>query len=304
MLVKEKISVDFLNQPFITSLFSQDLIKYLLNNNFWIAGGFARCLYSVYNECNQRKVYINKETKESVQMYLCPWPETSCQGDVDFFTTKGNYETWENNNEFRKKLHENAIADHYYRSGKRRSHYTPWISYQGKYTDNYEYDKTRIQVVNSFFYADIESCFESFDFTNCRYAVYKENKELYFIYDRDAVKYDKEKLLDVRNANSQMLSLRILKYLSVKGLDDITKSSFKYIDEHIYKIACDYWSEFHLDTHRRLKILSIKRLNDRYTISKELLAILALSLKNLPYDPYGESWLIDTITLEESIEQS
>jgi hypothetical protein len=296
MLIKEKISDKFLSQPFVVSLFSQDLVKYLLNNNFWIAGGFARCLYSVYNECDQRKVYINKETKESVKNHLRS-PDDVYSGDIDFFTSKKNYETWENNNKFRNKLHENSSISYANRSGKRRSHYTPWLCYKDKYTDNYEYDKTKIQVVNSFFYPDIEECFESFDFTNCRYSIYKENKELYFLYDSDAVKYDKEKFLDIRNANSQMLSHRILKYLSARELNDITKSSFKYIDEHIYKVACNYWgNDLHLDEHKGLKLLQIKRLNDRYKISKELLAILALSLKTLSY---GNCWLVDSIALEE-----
>ena len=92
MLNKEKISISFLNQVCISSLFKQDLVKYLLNNNFWIAGGFARFLHSLYRECDQREVYDSSKIETKIQKYL-NIDGGDC-GDIDFFTTKENYKKW------------------------------------------------------------------------------------------------------------------------------------------------------------------------------------------------------------------
>jgi len=107
------------------------------------------------------------------------------------------------------------------------------------FATNYTNDKIKVQFVTAFTHSSVEKTFKSFDFYNCCYAITRRKGEYFVEYLPEAKELDAKKELGVKCSNSPYTLQRIVKYLSRKDLDKISKES----DEIVYDIIVRAASE-------------------------------------------------------------
>ncbi len=107
------------------------------------------------------------------------------------------------------------------------------------FATNYTNDKIKVQFVTAFTHSSVGKTFESFDFYNCCYAITRRKGEYFVEYLPQAKELDAKKELGVKCSNSPYTLQRIVKYLSHKNLDKISKES----DEIVYDVIVRAASE-------------------------------------------------------------
>ena len=102
-------------------------------------------------------------------------------------------------------------------------------------------------------YDTIEECFDSFDFVNCRYSLYKDCKnDWILVYDPRAIHADLQKKIEIHKNVSPFLGSRIIKYHVFRGCENgLTESSKVLLSEWYLKIICEDWDVDILPNHLR-----------------------------------------------------
>ena len=129
--------------------------------------------------------------------------------------------------------------DFFFQKDKKHLINGPIVTSPGVFAVNYRNDKIKVQFVTAFTYKSVEKTFESFDFYNSCYAVVRENGEYFVKYLEKAKELDLKKELGVKGSNSPYTLQRIVKYLSHRNLNKISKES----DEVVYDVLVRAASE-------------------------------------------------------------
>jgi hypothetical protein len=101
----------------------------------------------------------------------------------------------------------------------------------------------KVQLVNKFYYDTVEQAFDSFDFLNSCYAIVQTNKKYYLTYDEGANDADIAKELVIKHANSPYTLQRIVTYLNDRGLEKVSKSSSKNLEELLVRSASEIFDK-------------------------------------------------------------
>ena len=137
---------------------------------------------------------------------------------------------------------------------------------------------TNVQIVNSFFYNTYEDCLDAFDFTNCKYLLYKRKDKYMMLKDKRADFFTKERLLNIDICASPLLSHRIVKYFNkhkIQHLSD-TKETKASIDNYLFKVLADDWdSKFTpMGNLNEIADVYIKKMHNKIKLSSDQLSIL------------------------------
>ena len=254
-------------------IFDNQIIHKALNEEMWIAGGFAREVCHSHFGLNESK--YSKETIDNrIISYLSA-------GDIDFFCNS---------------------KDHYVKVVKKISESLEKLSrhnhvrvYDSDFAQNYQtystndYNlvcpKTKIQFVNKFFFKDIKECFDSFDVTNCKYAIRKVFNEYIIYYDIEALENDSKKLLKLNSSKSPYTISRIIKYLKFRNLDRLSpsKENKTIFMNCLYKAVENNWNPFY-NLKEEIQKENIKKLHNLVNLSPEVLSMFIGFAKDSVYD--------------------
>ena len=157
-------------------------INDIFDYNLWIAGGFPRIIQ--YIRLN------NLEPKKVLHNYFY-----NTRGDIDVFASKRS-----------------DVGKFFLDKNTKCTscHVSPFAI---NMLNSYDLI-TNVQIVNSFFYNTYEDCLDAFDFTNCKYLLYKEKNKYIMLKDKRADFFTKERLLNIDICASPLLSNRIVKYFN------------------------------------------------------------------------------------------
>ena len=234
-------------------IFQNKIVKECFEKEMWIAGGFARKVGHLLLDLNNVSASNNYLLK-----YLDPGAfftntknknQGNRYGDIDFFTS-------DQDNIF--------VITSPYTLGTQKLPPRKANTYysRGTFSDNLHHNVSneslnnniniKIQLVRKFCFDSIESCFDSFDITNSKYAISKPKNGNHYVlhYDDEALKYDSMRMLHINHSNTPYLSSRIVKYLKYRGLksiscDDNTTNNF---NEYLYKCTSNKWDNlFNVD---------------------------------------------------------
>ena len=133
-------------------------------------------------------------------------------------------------------------------------------------------------MVLQFVYKNFKECLDNFDFTNCKYLIFKENNQFKILKDYRADRLNKQKLLNIDKCISPLLGQRIIKYLyrhKFKELNNSTETSNS-IRDYLYKISANNWGEEFspLGNLNQLSECYIKRVHEKIDLSDDELSIL------------------------------
>jgi len=188
---------------------SHPVVQNAFRSGGWIAGGFPRLVgRTILRPHHLDSISSNKS--KLFQYYF------QNRGDIDFFfrnhddfasaVTKGAY-------------HQSAFA------------HNMWLHNRDGVLS------LKVQLVNKFYYDTIKQTFDSFDFLNSCYAIVQINRKYYLTYDEAANDADIAKELVIKHANSPYTLQRIVKYLNDRGLEKVSKSSSKNLEELLIRSA-------------------------------------------------------------------
>jgi len=188
---------------------SHPVVQNAFRSGGWIAGGFPRLVGRTILRPH-RLDSISSNKSKLFQFYF------QNRGDIDFFfrnhddfasaVTKGAY-------------HQSAFA------------HNMWLHNREGVLS------LKVQLVNKFYYDTIKQTFDSFDFLNSCYAIVQINRKYYLTYDEAANDADIAKELVIKHANSPYTLQRIVKYLNDRGLEKVSKSSSKNLEELLIRSA-------------------------------------------------------------------
>ena len=243
--IKEKLP-KFVSRS-ILNILNQDIEENILDHNMWIAGGFARIV--------GKSLEMNLPVQKLLKHYLL---ET--RGDIDIFTfnadnipgllTKMQRVGFVSESPFAHNL--------YYRND--RSYFA------------------NIQIVSKFTFDSYEKCLDSFDFTNCKYLIYKEKEDLFLLKDKRAESLNKSRLLNIDKCVSPLLSSRIVKYLGRHDFLKIneSKETSVALNEYLFRVTSNAWEEkFNaLGDLNTIADAYIRSLHGKVNLSNEQLSIL------------------------------
>lgn len=271
---------------FIMSTFKKINLLKVLENNSWIAGGFARMI------ANHHFNIQEENFKELIEKYLF-----QDRGDIDIFSISPeninkcsvlltDYNDLKNNGI-------NVIEPEYFNVFSK--------NFQFYQDDCFDFSKAiKVQLVNKFFYQNIKSCFESFDFVNCKFALSLEKGKLIINYTNDSLDAEKRKVLVLQNSSSPLLAKRIIKYIK-KGLKfDNVNVNKNILKDFYYKVLTKSWNDIYKqnmdESNFNLEELGIDRLAENVDITNEDL-ILFIGKLTLPdfvktYNGYGYNYHI------------
>ena len=106
-------------------------------------------------------------------------------------------------------------------------------------------DNIKVQLIThkELKYESVTSLFESFDIVNARYAVTydSEGDEYILHYDPEALKCDSAKVLKIARSDCPFLALRVLKYMTYRGLESLHESSHSKISELCLRVLRNKW---------------------------------------------------------------
>lgn len=220
-------------------VFDNYVVKSLMTQGMWIAGGFARKIGHIILGLNKD----NMSSSNNILKYFSHIEANSLPGDIDFFSSNPEK------------------VNHKELSLKSNSPITPAIS-QTKFANNiliatnkksiYKKQKQKLiklQLINKFVYKTARECLNDFDITNCKYAIIKKNNHYVLMYDTNALYYDSLEELHLNKSNSPYTVNRIIKYLYKRKLKTISKEkqSMEVFQECLYNVAANCWdSKFNL----------------------------------------------------------
>ena len=275
--MKEVIEAKRLSDNFINlfqPVFKDKIIDICLENNSWIAGGFARKIAHIYFNLCQEKDSLSTPYKSVVEYF-------KTGGDIDLFTTTKENLT----------LIENIILDekdkNEVKSEFNKSYFTSPFALNFL-PDNYRYYAEphfknesaskifhNIQVVNKFFFKNIKECFGSFDFNNCKYAIKKHKSGYVLYYSNLALEDDKNSLLNICHTNSPFLGNRIWKYCYKHRLKVADNQNNKeLLKEFCLKLLTKSWHEkFKFYSEKTFLEYTAKNLHRAKTMNVEDLSL-------------------------------
>ena len=208
--IKEEIPKSI--SDIVYDVLSENSISDIFDYNLWIAGGFPRII--------QKIMLNNLNPGKEIYHYF-----ENIVGDIDIFSSS----------------HEDIEK---FILSKQQDYKVYSSPFALNFSANF-YKYTNVQIVHKFLYESFESCLESFDFTNCKYLIYKENGKLCLLKNSRADMFSKANVINIDKCVSPLLAQRIVKYYNkhnFKSLSDSleTKKSMK---EYLFKIASNCWDE-------------------------------------------------------------
>lgn len=228
-------------------VFTNSVVKRCFDNNMWIAGGFARKVGLILLGAKNKKSNLRND----IITYL------NAGSDIDFFSEDENT------------VHSTAKSIDKHMPGKRplSATYGPLsIRSEGSsvYTSpfaknilaRHSIDSSnrtptelvmQIQLVTKFCFENIKKCLDSFDITNCKYAIVKKHDHYVLKYDSNALVYDSLDELHLCHSNSPYTINRIAKYLRREEMKQLSKckksvSTFKSL---LFRLLADDWDSFY-----------------------------------------------------------
>ena len=198
-----------ITDPLILDFFKNEVLRNAFEAGGWIAGGFARLVgkqilipHKFDTQASNRKKLISH------------YFET--RGDIDFFFRNEKDYTLA---QTVRAYHKSAFA------------HNMWLNNSNGVLS------IKVQLVNKFFYDDIKTTFDSFDFLNSCYAIKKKNHKYFLVCDPCAVRADEQRELIIKHANSPYTLQRVVKYLNMRGLETISKRSNSILTEILIRNA-------------------------------------------------------------------
>ena len=251
---KEKLPTRIVES--INTVLARNNCEDIFDHNMWIAGGFPRIIGSILEN--------NLDINNTFNDYFY-----NNYGDIDVFTNnKENIDEFINKRQHNKNVYTSPfafnISSEFYRC------------------------LTNIQIVTKFFYETYEKCLDNFDFTNCKYLVYKDKHDLFILKDIRAEMLNKRKLLNIDKCVSPLLSNRIIKYFNRHGFIGIdnTPESIASIQEYLFRITANTWDEkFNvIGDLDNIADSYIRQLHYKINFSDEQLSILIGKFSQTLYD--------------------
>lgn len=260
----------------LISLFKEINFIDVFRNNAWMAGGFPRLIGSCNFKLN------NIDPLKAITDYFF-----KNNGDIDIFTiSKENFDNCSYeiiNGRCKSNLNRNLNTSFYqnidgYTNIFSKTFWFDWFNNTKEYNQNINKQIVRIQLVNKFFYNTIEDNLNSFDFTNCKYAISLKENSFYIHYDKDALRFDKEKKLNIAHCNSPLLAKRIIKYIKNKDLELYkSKRNSEILKEYYCKLITNNWEKVFVDnmpnTNFGLESLGINKLERLIDMPQEDLVL-------------------------------
>lgn len=252
-IIKKEISKEFILENNLNLVLEDKFINMCLDNNAWIAGGFAR---KVANLLFKIGPSISEEENlfSPIVNYLIKG------GDVDVFTTcKENLDKIENKfskGDFKKDVYASPFA----------VNLTPEINPNNIfeiYESKKNHTRFTIQMINKFFFKNIKDCFDSFDIINCKYAIEKIKNKHYLVYEEKAVKDDIKGVINICHTNSPFLGNRIYKYCLKHDLKlDNSEANLKMLRDFLFKILVNDWPKmFKFYNEKNFSSLTVKNIH-------------------------------------------
>ena len=254
-----------LNEIWIDKKYNSALDEQFYNifdhvENVWIAGGFARRIYE-YFYSTPKKIITHDRIKNHIgRLY-------DQNVDIDFFYSKvkdlDHTKDFMTNVIARKKAyhHSSPFADNY--------------CFINDYGSPDIVSNKHVQLINSFFFEDISTCLDSFDFEVCKFALNKVDG-MYRIYYTDQAREDnRHNRLNISKVGSPFLPARINKY-SKKYRMSFSQSdnNLLKIKEYCYKIVSGKWNIDMTHVDNKYLFRQVKTLHRHKRLSKEELSIM------------------------------
>lgn len=250
---KDLGSILIKNKDLISFFDNSQVIQLAFDAGGWIAGGFPREIFNLENPFDSLE--MNKtDFAQLKEDYLCKG------GDIDFFfKDKQSVSALQNQELIKKGFSERSFG--FALTG---------VAFETSKSNVTESSTAFIvQLVNKFFYNDVEETFRGFDFYNSCYAIQKLKDEYILTYLKKAVDLDQVSTLRINHVNSPYTIKRIVKYMKRKNIDKIEDESIQKIIELVYKIGFDSFNEKY----------NYKQFEDYF------LPYLKYAFKELPLDP-------------------
>ena len=226
---KDLGSIVIKNKDVISFFENNAVIQLAFDAGGWIAGGFPRQIFNLErpsNSLEDNKIDFIQVKRE----YL------NRGGDIDFFfKDEQTVNTLQNKELINKKFYAtNKFC--FALSG---------LVFEKQVVNNREENTiaVKIQLVNKFFYSNIEETFRSFDFYNSCYAIQKVKEEYVLVYLKKAPVLDQINTLKINHVNSPYTISRIFKYMKSKNIDKIEDESIHKIVDLVYKLGFDSFGE-------------------------------------------------------------
>jgi hypothetical protein len=269
------------NKDLIYFFENSAVMQLAFNSGGWIAGGFPREIFNL--ERPSSSLEVDKIDFAQVQEnYL------SRGGDIDFFF-KDEQTAIE--------LQENEQIKKSFFAGPFNFALTGYEFETQTASKKLEYITVCVQLVNKFFYNNIEETFRGFDFYNSCYAIHKVKEEYVLTYLKKAVELDQVNTLKINHVNSPYTISRIVKYMKRKNIDKIEDESIQKIVDLVYKLGFDSFNEKY--NHNNFKDFFFPYL--KYAFEKLPLdpgiALIFLNRFKItdsnPEEPYGPTITVD-----------
>ena len=200
----------------VLRVFANPVIENAFDHSGWIAGGFPRLVGRTILRSHRLDNVSDNKTKLFQQYF-------QRGGDIDFF--------FQNASDFKNAItkgayHQSAFA------------HNVWLYNNGGVLS------VKVQLVNKFYYDNIEKTFESFDFLNSCYAIKREDRRYYLVYDICAARADEMKELIIKNSNSPYTLQRVVKYVnSGRGIETVSAKSLVVLRDLIIKSAAEIFDK-------------------------------------------------------------
>lgn len=240
--IKEELPEDICDV--IDNILETNNVHDIFDHNLWIAGGFPRIIqYARLNNLN---------IQDCLHKYFY-----EVRGDIDVFSS-----TISDINCFLKNRNHEFL------------YHSPFAI---NMSDNVDLS-VNIQVVNQFFYNSFEDCLNSFDFTNCKYLLYKDRERYTLLKDSRADSYTLLNSLNIDTCVSPLLPQRIVKYFNKHNIQRLSKSveTKKSIEEYLYKVAADCWDDKFkiMGSLNEIANTYVKSLHNKINLTNNQLSIL------------------------------
>ena len=263
----KRLSEEFMN--LFNPVFKDKIIDVCLENNAWIAGGFARKIAHMYfNICEDKG--------NPVLPYQRIVDYFRSGGDIDIFTTSR-----ENLDHIENIVLDQKDKNEVKKDFKKSYYSSPFALNFLPDQDSFIYSQLKarvfhsIQIVNKFFFNNVKECFNSFDFTNCKYAIRKHKGGYTLYYSNLALEDDKKGLLNICHTNSPFLGNRIYKYCwkhSLKVADN--QNNKVMLKDFCLKLITKSWDKkFKFYSENTFLEYSAKNLHKAKTMSVEDLSL-------------------------------
>ena len=260
-----------------------------LNTSFlnysWIAGGFSRYLFRQLMFSQSSNFSNNLKTKKICEK-LFKYIEYA---DIDVFSH--SEKEVENIQDLFCKNQVSYHDDFYHSNSLFSKNLNKFIVPED---DNRPFSgfSVKVQLVNKFFFENISECLESFDITNCKFALSKNNKGFVITYFKEAEDFEKNNILHISNFDNIFLAERIGKYMSKHRLEVIRDERFsKKLKEYLYMILEDNCS-FDI-TKSDMSILrerAVKSLHRNIKLSNSELILFLGMYKDVVYNKNNASY--------------